>query len=322
MNRIITPNNKLVLPMHIGMAGRFRFTRIHAKSGVVRQRTGWMNNLITDWGLNRKGTGGVGTFCHVGSGSNAPAVTDTVLQTWVASTNLNQSTNGGATGSAPYYGFVRRTYRFQEGDAAGNIAEVGIGPNGLSTSELFSRALVLDALGNPTTITVLIDEILDVEYELRQYSPTVDAEYTVVDSGSAVSHDITVRAASVNSASSWGGNTGIGALNVLNGGVRFNQQWIAYDGAIGSVTQLPSGNFTLISASQITEGAYSNNSLERTASANLQLEVGNLASGIRSLRFGSSVAGTYQAEFDPPIMKDNTQTLRIDAKVSWGRATI
>ncbi len=44
---------------------------------------------------------------------------------------------------------------------------MGIGWNANPSGALFSRALIVDAEGDPTTIAKLADEQLDVEYEFR-----------------------------------------------------------------------------------------------------------------------------------------------------------
>ncbi|WP_251258216.1 hypothetical protein, partial [Enterobacter hormaechei] len=117
------------------------------------------------------------TFCRVGSGNTAPAVTDTVLVSQVASSSTQQAINNGVDRSGAFYAWVRRTTRFTTGTAAGTLAEVGVSPT--TSGPLFSRALILDSGGNPTTITVLPDETLDVTYELRLYPTLTDATGTV-----------------------------------------------------------------------------------------------------------------------------------------------
>lgn len=59
-------------------------------------------------------------------------------------------------------------WRFNQGDVVGNVSEVGVALSSFPTSStpLLSRALVVDVNGDPTTITVLADEYLEVEYEL------------------------------------------------------------------------------------------------------------------------------------------------------------
>src|SRR5690606_8740082 len=87
-------------------------------------------NLLTDLGLDQMGSG-TENFrrCAVGTGTAAPDVTDTTLQNQTAATISIQSQSngneGGATAGA--YGYHRRVFRFGQGVAAGNLAEIGIG---------------------------------------------------------------------------------------------------------------------------------------------------------------------------------------------------
>ncbi len=96
--------------------------------------------------------GSVGDYmstCMVGSGNAAPAETDTALQARASTSNINVQSNN--SNVSPRYGWRRRTFRFAAGAAAGNLSEVGVG---WTTTAVFSRALILDGSGNPTTITV------------------------------------------------------------------------------------------------------------------------------------------------------------------------
>ena len=89
------------------------------------------------------------------------------LDNFIASTtNQQRSSEISNTTTAPYYYGGRITWRFGQGIAAGNISEVGLG---WGNSNLWNRALIKDANGNPTTITVLSDEYLDVVSEIRVY---------------------------------------------------------------------------------------------------------------------------------------------------------
>ena len=108
-----------------------------------------------------------------GTGNSTPVVSQTILdnQTGVSSSGIETY---GSTTSSPYYGYKIFTFRFNQGIAAGNISEIGVGWSGTTPLQLFSRTLIKDINGDPTTITVLADETLDVIYELRLYAPETD----------------------------------------------------------------------------------------------------------------------------------------------------
>lgn len=243
------------------------------------------------------------SWCQVGSGSTAPVATQSALVNRIAGTNTVQDATTGAQSSAPYYGWARRTYRFAQGVAAGNLSEVGVG--WATSGSLFSRALILDGGGSPTTITVLSDEVLDVTYELRRYPGTVDLTGTVVLGG--VTHNWVSRALAVTSPLRW---------------AAFSNQRLtqatAYSGDIGAVTaSAPAGTASSLS---ITALAYGAGSLVRSVEVTASLDQGNLAGGVRSVGVtSSSGAGGYQIRFDPAIPKDNTKVLTLTIRHSWAR---
>lgn len=272
--------------------------------GTRRVLADWFPNLILDGGLDRMGANiGYLNWCQVGSGSTAPVATQTALVNRIAGTNTAQANVSGAQASAPYYGWARRTYRFEQGVAAGNLSEVGVG--WATSGSLFSRALILDGSGSPTTITVLSDEALDVTYELRRYPGTVDLTGTVVLDG--VTHNWVSRAAGVTAAGVWAGT---GAM-VLNFAQSFN-------GNIGAVTTpSPSGTSGSLTA---TDLAYSSGSYMRAATVSAGLGDSNLAGGIRSIIVTSYAGvGRYQIQFDPAIPKDNTKVLSLTIQHTWAR---
>ena len=313
-----TKESALIIPAKPSLGGWFKLTAIRP-DGRERPLTDWFPNLITDGGLNRIGTGGFLTNCHVGSGTVAPATTDTALQTFVANKTNALSSSSAAQASPPYYGSFTRTFRFDEGTAAGNLSEVGVGWGATASGPLFSRALIVDALGDPTTITVLADEVLDVSYQLRLYPPLTDTVVAVTDSGpDATIHTVTVRASNVTSSGSnntfgWSPDGNSTTLSPVQLGQFFS-------GAIGSITGQPSGSTFNVSSSQVFQSAYSNNSLEVVGGYSIGLTNANFG-GIESLRFPARGLGVYQAGFDPIIPKDDTKVLTVNFKVSWGRHT-
>ena len=296
------------------LAGRFKIEALKIDNtgeevaGSRRVVADWFDNLVTNNGLDLFGDSLASIqYCQVGTGSATPANGNTALASRVAGTSTIQNTSEGAQSSAPYFCWVQNTYRFAEGVAAGNLAEVGIGAS--SAANLFSRALILDNMGSPTTITVLSDEVLDVTYELRVYPPDEDFEGTVtLDS---VDYDVVGRAAGVNSNAYWSIYY-TGTNNVA-------QLASAYNGAIAGVTGIPSGSAS--AATSISTASYSAASLLRDATLNWGLESGNLAGGISAVmvRFG---VGTYQFSFSPAIPKTNTNVLALTVRNSWARKTL
>jgi hypothetical protein len=296
------------------VAGYFKIEAVKP-DGTRRVLADWFPNLILDQGLDRMGANSdYLNACQVGTGNTAPAVGQTGLVSYTAGTSTTNSTTTGAAADAPYYGWRRNVFRFAAGAAEGNLSEVGVGWS-TSGSDLFSRALILDGLGDPTTITVLSDEFLDVTYELRQYAPTADVTGTVVDGSD--SYDFTLRAARATVSTHWGGGLGIASSHQI-GQVPF---FIAYTGTLGAVTGQPSGTTASISSSgQGVNAAYSASSYQRDFTVSAGLSDINLSGGVRSVLIPTT-RGEYQCEFDPPIPKDGTKTLVLGFRVTWARRT-
>ncbi len=282
--------------------------------GTKRVLADWFPNLILDQGLNRMGTASFMTHCQVGTGNGTPLVSDASLQARVAGAAAFADVTGNSGGS-PYYGKLTRQYRFAVGAAAGNLAEVGTGWSPTASASLFSRALILDGGGTPTTITVLGDEVLDVFYELRTYAPLVDSTFNVTIS--AVNYTITSRAAR---ATQWTTND---AVVTNQSQPNFAQN--VFNGTLGAITSSPSG--TGATNSGLTNNAYSNNSLQQDSNMSYDLTHGNVAGGISAMlivhNLGSSVTiGGHQLSFSPAIAKDATKVLSLDFRISWARKTL
>lgn len=275
--------------------------------GTRRLAVDWFPNLILEGGLERMGeSADYMQACRVGAGSTPPTINDTTLDSQVATTTGISGNVAGAQSVEPYFGWRRRTYRFPEGSAAGNLSEVGVGWG--SGGLLFSRALISDPGGAPTTISVGTDETLDVTYELRMYTPVGDLTGTVNIAG--VNHAWVSRAGSVTNSAQWSpGPTG-SVVGPVTG--------TALTGPIGPVTGGPSGATSSLS---LVRGSYAPNSRKISTTLTAGLTQGNLAGGIRSilLQGGVGRVGTYQIEFDPPIPKDATKLFSLTFEISWAR---
>ena len=271
-------------------------------------------NLITNGGLERMGDNSDWlSRTYVGSGSAAPNFNDSAMNNFVAVTASTQANVSGSQSTAPYFTWIRTTRRFSAGQAAGNLSEVGVG----WVTALFSRALIVDADGNPTTITVGADQFLDVTYEFRFYPKTTDDTGSFTLTGNlGGAYDYILRSSNVTSfsiTSGWylaAGGTSMGQFDVNSTGRR------VFDGAIGSITESPSGSSS--NADSLTALSYEANSLTRKATMSLGLDNGNFATGIKSAFFKGGI-GSFQVEFTPAIMKTDERLLNLEFSHSWGR---
>lgn len=304
-SRIIARSPPVVV-FNVGVSGFFCIEAVRP-DGSRRLLADWFPNLILDAGLERFATAAWFTACQVGSGNAAPINSNTQLQTFVAGTSTVQVSTTGAQASTPYFGWARKTFRFAQGAAAGNLAEVGIGW-ATTGAALYSRALILDASLNPTTITVLSDEFLDVSYEMRLYPPLSDASFQVVDG--ATTYNCVARASSVTTASSW---------TPPQNGVNSGTQTTAFNGSIGAITSSPSGTSAIAT---MTVLAYSALSFRRDFKADWDLVAGNLSGGISAMQFGSGFPGnlgSYQVSFSLAVDKTAVRTLSTIWRVAWSR---
>ena len=297
----------------IGLSGRYTLEVLRA--GEVTQRESF-DNLITDWGLNRLGaTSGYGTSftgcCVVGSGNTPAMVSDLGL---VNKLNTSASDSPSATyvylGAGQNHGSkYTKVYTFPLGAVVGNVAEVGVADT--NTSNLFSRALVVDSEGLPTVVTVLAEEMLRVTYELTVYPPLGDATGTFTLAG--VTYNYTLRAAYVIDPRYWVPES---AHNFSFGGPNFYAHGAALASITGSINNVAGAVGTL------SPSVYTSGTLLRTYGISASISQGNLAGGIGGFAiFGSyhTGAGAWQAVWSPSIPKDGTNTLGISFQIQWGR---
>lgn len=330
--RLVTPRragpHKLVharptrIPMpraRLAMRGEFKLEAVHKFSGKRRLLADWFPNLITDQGLNYWGNSNLHwATCCVGTGNTAPAQSDTQLATEIATTTNVQSSTGSAEPSAPYHGSRVKTYRFAQGDAEGNVAEIGVGPSGGSPIAVYSRALILDSGGSPTTVTVQADEFLDATYRHELYPVIPDASYTIDISGS--SYDVVRRPASVDSAGRWQQESNPSQIIFEDLGFGFRGLYTyPASSTLGAITDDPSGSGSNTDGG-VSYDSYVADSFERTVSSTWGLNENNETGGIGVIRADlHEDFGSYQLSFDPAIPKDNTQILTLEWTLAWGR---
>jgi len=320
---IIRPNAGHIIParrfVDVGMpqnkvAAKGRYQLRKLKNGIYTgEETPWFDNLILDSGLNRWGTGAIIAGAAIGTGATAPNASETAL---VTQTHYTTTTGTGhnaitALGVSPYNNTRTFVYRTTLGALNGNYSEVGVG---WASGSMFSRALILDGGGSPTTISVASDEQLDIVYQLSVFPPLTDFTDTVTIS--AVNYDVIGRSAMVNTTSgaigSWAVQTGSAfTLSTPSG---------AFAYAADITSDLTTGISGSASAGGTpTTDSYSNLSLQRTGNVNNGLTQANVSGGIKSVM---SLWGTHSAfkySFDPVIPKDGTKTLVLNFSVTWAR---
>lgn len=315
----VDPFSGLLLPrrkmdtlggIHLGVEGHFTIRAVSSRGSRLLAD---FDNLILDAGLERLGIAGVATSIQLGTGSTAPAVGQTALTAYAASTSNNTASVESYVAGPPVYHQVIKTFRFAAGSATGTFSEIGIGWSGVGS--LFSRALILDGGGSPTTITVLSDEALDVDYRFRVYPSTSDVSGTLTLSGTGYSY--TLRPGLISSLAQWSPNA------VLNAG--FSVGAIGQLGlygasmSLGAITASLAGATNNATMGAFNYSAYVGGSLSRAGTITTGLTLGNTGFGIKGFHMVFGSYGYYQVLFGTVIPKDGTKIMTHGQRVTWAR---
>ena len=301
--------------MKVQVYGEYQLTRRKADTLEVVHQSQIFPNLITDLGLDRIGIGGsILTGCYVGTSSTPPDVTDTQLGALLASTTGVLSTVALAPISPNWQPGRSFTYRFGRGVAAGSLTEIGVG---WGSTTLFSRALIVDGGGIPTTFVVLSDEVLDVSYTVRCVFPLTDSTYNVTIAG--IDHTVTARLANASNST------------IANGTVAMFPHYAKlFSGstALGLVTGQVNGSNIYYGGGEIAPvDSYVNGTFNRSSLLSLSESMANSVSGISGAVIdttaGTPVFISFNTQFliSPPIMKDATKIATLQWNVAWGRYT-
>jgi hypothetical protein len=307
----------------IKMGGEFKLV-ITKPDGSV-QETDWFDNIILNQGLDRVGSGAntVIAYAQVGTGTSTPVATQVGLDVFLAGSAQQTSPNGGVTnsGSPTYTENFVWFFAFAQGAVVGNITELGVGWSATGNN-LFSRALILDNLGSPTSITIVAIDQLTVYYRLKVVPPLTDTTGSVTIGGTPYSY--TGRVASVGSFSNsvwtfWAAQIGRpGSLTYPN----TTDASAATYGA-GSVLGAITGSPTVASGTNgtVAAGAYTPGTFTRDDTWNWSISQGNATGGVQAIMIGYSIQGfaQFQYRFTTVIPKDNTKTMSITTRITWTR---
>jgi len=294
-----------------GMRGEVRGVLWNA-DGSLAQDTGWNSNLILDnmATLMDESNPSWYSWCTIGSSTLAPAITQTSIQSFLAS-------QGSGSNPMPYVDYPRpptapnwerysiRKWRFDAGEGTGNVNEFTLG-----TTTGGANACVRHVF--PATIPKGATQVLDVFYRFYLYPDLVPRTGTVMING--VSYD-------------W--ETSFYKLDIYNfslftymGFNSTSSQFKVYDGVKGGPTTNPTGNV----AQSATLSFVSQGSWTRTMRYTAALDECNTASGRISV-----ITTALQTYHRPQIEvldtatrtqgfpKDNTEEMTVDWTLTWGR---
>lgn len=300
-----------------GIQGLFQAVlRRYNADGTYTDKVGadWQENLITNFGMNGAYNNLLYQYVSVGTGSTAPAETDTALVARLATQQQSAQPTITSTTSSPYYNEYTYNFTFTTGAVVGNITELGLHYSSTSYTSLVTRALFKDGSGVPTSIPVTAEDQLIITYKIRIYLPenTTTNVFTV----NGTDYTVTLRPAQLSSTrnSSTVLSNGIGLTQI--GGLSVTSYY-GGSAVIGPITGTPTGTngsdtVTVTRAAYVTGNFYADYTISfALASANRnQLQVWTHSTPCPSY---------WQWSVSPAITKTNTQTLSFTHRVTWAR---
>lgn len=293
----------------------------------------WFKNLITDLGMDYLGNAPSSrynlTYCRLGTGNAAAANGDQSLYAQVAATSTAGLGAASGLSVAGDYVYNRVSRRFAAGTASGvNLAEVGMSYTNTGNT-LFSRSLLKDGSGNPTTISLQPDEVLDVVYELRVYLPAQDIVVNTTIDGVATT--VTIRRSTNTTQVNWWaqalGYTFIPYSRGDEQGYLGFTGYDAYENSIAAATGWGGGNNTTEAVRTLL--AYVAGSYTTKVKLDFGLTVGNYPTGIGFItcgtvglfgdsRFNCSY-GPFGYIINPKMNKTSARTATVTLGLTWAR---
>ncbi|UNY50214.1 hypothetical protein [Stenotrophomonas phage vB_SmeS_BUCT700] len=304
---------------------------------VIRTQTPVFKNLITDAGLDymeNPSSSQIMLYCHVGVGTTPPTFADKTLASWLAQTTQTYQSDT-QTGSPVedmqtadvVWGSNTRYYKFDPGQAVGNITEVGLSWFSGGTSQLFSRVLVKDAGGNPTAITVQPGEFLYIAYTVKCYLNAKDVPGTFEYNGEQIPYTVGLT----NCTSSYTGGDLIGAFiagvslpRQSNYSARANHRMAEFGTGNSWGSDIAAarkrGHILNAGTPVTTYEPYVKGSYELIHVLTLQPNVGNASGGLGGIQFNNGFMN-YRIQFLAPLKKTIDYTVTFRVSVKWGRYT-
>ena len=316
--------------MKTGIAGEIRAV-VTGADGAVRIDTGFQRNKILNQGLDQIAVGDVHnnvlSNCLVGAGTSAPTNTQTLLDSFIAKNTTTASYVSDYSytdvGDNLYKTNITVAFRFTGlGDV--NISEVGLASRFTSGTvyTLCTRALIKDALGAPTTISVNTGETLDIYYRMWQVFSTLDISGVVnmLDgAGGSVPYNTTARLYAVGSYNGRWDQVVTKLRHITGGSTAAEEARTQERDLVPFTTDMgtaPKKSLTSVF------GEYVPGTYKQTLTLTASLTQAN-DTVIRTLSVPTT-RGTWQIRYgsvtgDNPIPKTNKDTLSIPLEFSWGR---
>lgn len=314
----------MIIDVTVKRKNFYQFTAIKrdASGKIVSKRASDLfPNVFTNYGVetifNADGTAGSPNpgelAAAVGTGSTAPAITQTLLAAFKAGSHSGVPTTASFVDLGDNQGYVeyRKTFLFPAGVATGIISEVGTSATQTApgpSTPLTSRALVVDSGGSPTSFEVLSDEELELTIYLRNYVDYSQKTAEVTVNG--VTHTLIWQPARLNNPSyQWPMPA---SFHIANDSTLYWGETIALANPTGSSLPIPQGEGT--GSANMSQGVsgflstYVPNSKQRRA--NLRVGAGS-AMNMVGAYFLVGALGSWQVGISPPVPKTTLQRFTI-----------
>lgn len=301
----------MMQPIEARVSGEYNviLTRNAGRADESVEETGFFKNLVLDNFFTYVGSKTAFSFfsnlsktCRVGTGTQVPSAGQTALVSLLASTSGGTASTGDYTTSAlttadgVTSADITMTFRFTLGSVVGNVSEVGFALPDAGSTTVHSRSLVVDANGNPTTLTVTAADQLTVIYRLKvAVSDTVNSGNITI---AGVNYAWTA-CRSANTSATW-----------------FNWIWpssaqttTAWNGTFNGVGLTPSGASSGVGCTYPNSGTSRRNFTITAGTTS-----GNLSGGITAV----SIDSLLKVSFTPAIPKDSTKTLSLTVGYTLG----
>lgn len=344
------------IDLKVRTSGRYKFRIVNKFTGKERRVDAKADNLLLvsffqHAVANRASSQGWMASMVVGSGTTPPSVSDTGLANFVAGTAISQGPalpNVVNATASPRYVTRRLVKRFNGTSIAGvPLSEVGLAittsaaQTPTSSTPLASRALITDSAGNPTSITVLADEFLDVTYELTTYAMDgVTGSFDINIEGVVETFNYEIRPESMNAEQAWRGSSTSSGHAYLSaksypeaGNVDSYSSYVSpldtfHDPAANNTPpdfNLSDKRFTSYKQFPIWDG----DTMSATGILTLPLNNGNYPGGFNSivLNFGYSspqgnmILGLHRMLLDKPVPKTSDHVFDFPVTLSLANAT-
>lgn len=299
--------------------GKYKLV-VRKVDGSIKEETDWFDNLITGAGINWlfTATSYAALRGVAGAGNASPTLSDTTLQSYLGACTTKFADSGTYQATtSPYW--VRRTitFRGELGAVVGNVSEVGVAMNSAPTASttLFSRALIVDSNGNPTSVAVAADEQLDIIWQFTVYMSPSSGTFNQMIDGVSTPFNYTISALGLGATTPNSGWT-IGSIvddtmyPLANNGNNYVN--VEEGNSLSSVTRV----ITTTNGTLDTDGSYISNSYQRNYKVTVALNQANFATGIGWIGVGMQFFKFQIAFTSTKVLKTSSKTYTLNFTIA------